>query len=222
MIFEVKFVKKKGVITESRWRTTDTLFNDLESVAFAIEGSDLNTTEDHFVPSAKCIIQDTTERQLVTRPGLQRLRCCVCHLHHDQTMKSPLRVRQFFKTVLQHVHNSGDVIAGDANAAAYKYFKKQQHQDLYNSSVAIMLRKMQREGNEGRPFESRTHIDSYINNHFSQLGSASDLDLLLHGYSLTEKTTWTQNHERILEQLACANTRQREKTWRGQLSLQRY
>ena len=57
---------KKGVITESRWRTTDTLFNDLESVAFAIEGSDLNTTEDHFVPTAECIIQDTTERQLVT------------------------------------------------------------------------------------------------------------------------------------------------------------
>ena len=40
-------------------------------------------------------------------------------------MKSPLRVRQFFKTVLQQVrHSKVDVIAGDANAAAYKYFKK--------------------------------------------------------------------------------------------------
>ena len=87
--------------------------------------------------------------------------------------------------------------------------KKHQYQELYNSSVAAMLRKMQREFNTGRPFESRLHIDSYTNNHFSQLFSASDLDLLLHGYSLTWKTTWTQNHERILEQLKCANALQR-------------
>ena len=40
--------KAEGVITDSRERTTDTLFNDLESVALASEGSDLNTTEDHF------------------------------------------------------------------------------------------------------------------------------------------------------------------------------
>ena len=187
-MFEVKFGKKgEGAITESRERKADTLFDDLESVAFAIEGSDLNT-EDHFVRTAKCMIQDTTERQLVTRSGLQRLQCCVCHLHHEQVMKSPLRVRQFFKTVLRQVHHfKVDVIAGDANAAAYKYFKKHQNQDLYNSSIAIMLREMQRENNTGRPYESRLHIDSYTNNHFSQLNSASDLDLLHHGYSLTRK-----------------------------------
>ena len=106
-IFEVKFGKKgEGAITDSRERK-------------AIEGSDLNTTEDHFVPTAKCIIQDTKGRQLVTRSGRQRLQCCVCHLHHDQAMKSPLRVRPFFKTVLQQVHHfKVDVIAGDANAAA--------------------------------------------------------------------------------------------------------
>ena len=65
-----------------------------------------------------------------------------------------------------------------------------------------MLREMQREVNMGRPFESRLHINYYTNNHFSQLSSASDLDLLLHDYSLMEKTTRTQNHEEILEQLA--------------------
>ena len=115
-----KFGKKgEGAITDSREWKADTLFNDLESVAFAIEGSDVNTTEDHFVPTAKCIIQDTEGRQLVTRSGRQRLQCCVCHLHHDQAMKSPLRVRPFFKTVLQQVHHfKVDVIAGDANAAA--------------------------------------------------------------------------------------------------------
>ena len=119
-IFEVKFGEKgEGAITDSRERKADTLFNDLESVAFAIEGSDLNTTEDHFVPTAKCIIEGTKGRQLVTRSGRQRLQCCVCHLHHDQAMKSPLCVRQFFKTVLQQVHHfKVDVIAGDANAAA--------------------------------------------------------------------------------------------------------
>ena len=83
-------------------------------------------------------------------------------------MNAPGSVRQFFKPMLQHVHNfKVDVIAGDVNAAAYKYFKKRQYQDLYNSSVAEMLREMQREVNTGRPFESTLHIDSYTNDHFS-------------------------------------------------------
>ena len=61
-------------------------------------------------------------------------------------MNSRAAVRELFKTVLQQVsHFKVDVIAGDANAAAYKYYKKQEHHDLYNSSVAIML---------GHPFES--------------------------------------------------------------------
>ena len=37
-------------ITDSRERTADTIFTDIESVAFAIESSDLNITEDNFVP----------------------------------------------------------------------------------------------------------------------------------------------------------------------------
>ena len=49
----------------------------------------------------------------------------------------------------------------------YKYF---------HSSIAVRLRKMQREVFSGRPFESRLQTDSYTNNHFSQLISASDLD----------------------------------------------
>ena len=44
------------------------------------------------------------------------------------------------KTVLQQVyHFKVDVIAGDANAAAYKYSQNQEYQDLYDSSVAVML-----------------------------------------------------------------------------------
>ena len=75
--------------------------------------------------------------------------------------------KQYFKV---------DVIGGDANAAAYKYYKKQEYQDLHNSSVAVMLREMPREVNTVRTFESRLHIDYSTNNHSSQLRSASDLD----------------------------------------------
>ena len=147
-IFEVKFGKKaEGAITDSRERTADTLYNDLESVALAIEGTTPDVTEDGIVPTAECI-QETKKRQLVTRSCLQRLRCCVCHLPHEQAMKAPSRVRQFFKTVLQEVHHfKVDVIAADANAAANRYYKRQEYQYLYNSSVAVMLREMQREAN---------------------------------------------------------------------------
>ena len=54
-------------------------FNDLKSVALVVEGSDLGTSEDCFEPTASCI-NDAKKRQLVTRSGLSRLRCCVCHL----------------------------------------------------------------------------------------------------------------------------------------------
>ena len=131
----------------------------------------------------------------------------VCAISTTSRQWSHLRVFDSFSKQ----YFSKDTIAGDANAAAYTYFKKQQNQDFYNSSVAVMLRKMQREFNTGRPFESRLHFDSCTNDDFSQLISASDLGLLFHGYSLTVKTTWTQNHERILEQLACASARQTRK-----------
>ena len=94
-IFEVKCSKKtKRAATGSRERTAQP-FDHLESVALAVEGSDLGSTKDPFEPTARCI-NDTNKRQLVTRSGLPRLRCCVCHLHHKWAMKSPAAVRQFF------------------------------------------------------------------------------------------------------------------------------
>ena len=56
-------------------------------------------------------------------------------------------------------HYRLDVIAGDANAAANKYYKRQEYQDLYNFSVAVTLRDMQREVDIDRPLESRLHFD---------------------------------------------------------------
>ena len=71
-IFEVKFGQKaEGSLTDSREQTADTLFSDLESVALVIEDND---TKDNFVSTAECL-QDTRKRQLVTRSGLQRMRC---------------------------------------------------------------------------------------------------------------------------------------------------
>ena len=124
-----------------------------------------------FCAHARCI-QDTKKRQLVTRSYLQRLRCCVCHLHHEQAMRAPHRVRQFFARVLKKVQHCGvDVVAGDATAAAYRYCKRQEYQDLYNFSVAVMSREMPREVNMNRPFQSRHHGDHSTNNHHSHLRS---------------------------------------------------
>ena len=73
-IFEAKFGKKTaGVTTDSRGGAADSLFDTLEFVALAVEGSDLSTTEQTFVPTASCI-----------RSGPPRLRCCVCHRHHKR------------------------------------------------------------------------------------------------------------------------------------------
>ena len=93
-IFEVKFgTRAEGSFPDSRERPADTLFSDLESVALVVEGSDL---QDNFVPTAKCI-RDTKERQLVSKSGLQRSRCCVRHLHHERATTAPGSVRKFFK-----------------------------------------------------------------------------------------------------------------------------
>ena len=72
-------------------------------------------------------------------------------------MKSPesLSKRCLNKCVTLKV----DVVAGDANAAAYKNYESQEYQDLYNSSVAVMLREMQREVYSVQPYESRLHVD---------------------------------------------------------------
>ena len=59
------------------------------------------------------------------------------------------------------------------------YYKSQAWQDLYNSSVAVRLREMQREVNTGHPFESKLHIEYSTNNHPPQLHLANDLLLLI-------------------------------------------
>ena len=138
--FDVKFsTKAEGAITDSRERTADALYTDLESVALVIEGPNSDVTQDDIVPTAKCIHQ-TKKRPLVTRSGLRRLRCCACHFFHKQAMIAFATVRKFFQSALHVHHFNVDAIAGDGNAAAYRNYKRQENQDLYNSSVAFMLR----------------------------------------------------------------------------------
>ena len=164
----------KKAEAEPRERTADSLSSDLESVALAVEGSDLHTTEGNFVPTARCI-QHTKKRQLVTRSGLQRLRCCVCHLHHELAMNAPVSVRLFITTVLQQVHHfEVDVIAGDANAAAYKYNKHQEYQIC--TILQLPLCSERCDVRSIRDAELKAgFIDYSTNNHSSQRSSASDL-----------------------------------------------
>ena len=45
-------------------------------------------------------------------------------------MRAPYRARQFFAKVLKKIqHYKVDVLVGDATAAAYKYYKRQEYQD---------------------------------------------------------------------------------------------
>ena len=83
-IFEVKFGKKEErEATESRERSAEQFFDTSEPVALPVESSDLGTTEVPFEPTARCI-NDTKKKQLESRSGLPRLRCCVFHLHHKR------------------------------------------------------------------------------------------------------------------------------------------
>ena len=46
-------------------------------------------------------------------------------------MTAPGSVRKMFKTVLTQVYNfKVDVIVGDANAAAYKFYQRQERRDV--------------------------------------------------------------------------------------------
>ena len=71
-----------------------------------------------------------------------------------------------YATMLQQVcHFKVDVIAGEPTPHHTSAKKRQKHQDMHGSSVAIMLREMQREVNTGHSFERRLHIDYSTCNH---------------------------------------------------------
>ena len=109
----------------------------------------------------------------MTRSNLQRLRCCVCHFHHEQALRGHLIVFDIFsQKYLRRYDTTGLMLfAGDATAAAYRYQQRQEYQDLCKFWVAVTLREMLREVNMSRPFQSRLHCHYSTNNHHSQLRS---------------------------------------------------
>ena len=94
---EVKF-GKKGRRSSQENGASEQLIRfslNLGTVAVALEGGDISITEGQTLCLTARCIQDTRERQLVTRSELQRLRCGVGHLHYGQAMGKPYSARQF-------------------------------------------------------------------------------------------------------------------------------
>ena len=178
-----KVKRTEGISTDSCERTADTLFDELESVSLAIEGSDLNIPEDNVVPPARCI-QDTTERATGDQIRSSRTNDVVYanskHWRHLTVFDSfsasaPLQGRC-------HCWRY-------ANAAAYKYHRKQEYQDLHISSVAVMLR----DANVRSKYGTIAHLKADFililipRIILITLAHAIGSWLLLHGYSLMEK-----------------------------------
>ena len=175
-------------------------FSALGPVAVVIWGSDLSITEDNVVP-----LRDVfrTRRKGNWWPdqifGDYHVVCAISIMSKQWGHLIVFDI--FFAKVLKKVqHCRVDVIAGDATAAAYRCYKRQSCQALYNSSVAVMLREMQREVDMNRPFQSRLLCDHSTNNHHSQLPSTDYPYCGFHVFSLMEKTAGTQNCEWTLEQ----------------------
>ena len=189
-MFEVKFGQKTERATaESRERSAEQLFDTLEPVALAVEGSDLGASEDCFEPTASCI-NDTKKRQLVTRSGPDWDAVSAI----STTSGRWIHLLMFENSSEQCLNRcvTSRLVSGDANAAAYKYYEKQEYQDLHNSSVAIMLREMRREVNMGLPFENKLHIDYSTNNHPTQLHAADDLDCCFMAILSWRKPAWAR------------------------------
>ena len=168
-IFKVKFGRKSKTaisqLPQSRERTAEQLFDHLESVALAVAGND-----DPSEPTAKCI-NDTKKGNWWPDLDFQSWGAVLATSTTSVQWSHPLQLenssRRCFNKCVHHF--KVDVIAENTNAAAYRYYKDQVYQDLYNSSVACST--------NTHPSTSRSKWSW----------------LLLHGHSLMEKASRTQN-----------------------------
>ena len=111
------------VTAESRDRSAEEFFDSLESVALAVEGSALGTSEAPFSAYSKM-----RQRHQEEATGDQ-IWSSNTHLCHERAISARNQwtcyYSKVFQAVLQQVrHLKLDVIAGDANTAAYKNHKK--------------------------------------------------------------------------------------------------
>ena len=152
------------------------------------------------------------------------MRCCVCHLHHEQAMKAPYRVRQFFAKSTQE----GTTLQGWCIWWRCQCSSKQISQETGVPKICttprfpFILREMQPEFNMNRPLESRLRIDYSTNRHHSQLRSTDYPWLLLRVHSLVRKNGLDPGIMRKLwSNHACTQTKEEGTSW-GQLLSQRY
>ena len=139
--------RQKEQVKESRERSAEQLCFDQEPVASAVEGSDLGPPEDPFEPTTSCTT-DTKNMQLVTQIWSSETEMLCMQSPPQAGNEFACCCSKFFKTVFQQVyHFKVDVIARNGHRSSI-----QEHQDLDESSVAVMLREMQREVNTGHPW----------------------------------------------------------------------
>ena len=183
-------------LADLRDQTADTLFSDLETVALAIESS-----EDNFVPTVRCIqvTQEASGNQIKSSQTTVLCMPSPSRAGNEGTLPCSTVFRK--STSERYNTTKVDVIAGDAIAPAYKYHKRQEYQDLYYSSVAVMLREMQREVNMGPP-QLRADFMLIIRPMIIILSFAQQIILIVASwlFSHGEKIDWTQYCEKTLEQ----------------------
>ena len=141
-----------------------------------MEGSDLGTAGHPFEPTARWI-NDTRKRQLVSRFGLPRLRCCVCHLHHKWAMNSPAAVREFCKQCFNKCITSRLMSLQEMPTLQHTSTTKSKSTKI---CTIPWLQSCQEKCNvrsiRDTQFERRLHIDYSTNNHQTQLHAANDID----------------------------------------------
>ena len=191
---DVKFgSKSEGAIAVSSKRTADMLCNDLESVAMVIEGtnSDSLKTISYLRPTAS-----KTPRRGNWPPGPVFKDYGVVYAI-STTSRQWLYLLLFDsfseRSIRGYTISRSMSLLEMPTWQKYRYFKRQKCQDLHMSSVAIMLREMQREVKYGTRIWKQASLWLF---HQSWLWSASLSKwswLLLHGCSLLgKKTTRTQ------------------------------
>ena len=171
--------KAEEAISDSRKRTADTLFTDLESVALAIEGRDLNITEENFVPTAKSI-QDTKERHLVTRSGLQGPQCCYAISTTYRQWRHSIVFDIFSEQYFSKYTASRSMSLLEMPMRQHTNTTKSRSTEICTVlQLPLSWERCNVRSNTGRPFESKHNVHYSTFNHSSLLRSASDLDCCL-------------------------------------------
>jgi len=102
----------------------------------------------------------------VQRASMGEVTIAVFHLHHDAANKRMGVAKARFGEFLQLCIDSRvDVLCGDANQAAYKYYNHQTFRDIPNSMVVRLVRDMVESVNKDLAYPQRLSMNFMTNNH---------------------------------------------------------